>query len=60
MKLAPRRIGVDETAFQKRHEYVTVVTDSETGCVIHVADDRKKGSLDGDYDGSNQPPCGCN
>jgi transposase len=26
-ELAPRRIGLDETSFQKRHEYVTVVTD---------------------------------
>ena len=28
--LAPRRIGIDETSFQKRHEYVTVVIDQET------------------------------
>jgi len=39
-------IGVDETSFQKRHEYVTVVSDLERGCVLHVADDRKTGSLD--------------
>ena len=34
----PRRIGVDETSFQKRHEYVTVVSalDKEEGGVIHV------------------------
>ncbi len=43
---APTRLGVDETSFQKRHEYVTVVTDhSEQGRVLHVADDRKAASL---------------
>lgn len=40
------RLCVDETSFQKRHEYVTVVTDSVTSAVIHVADDRKQSSLD--------------
>ncbi len=41
----PKRIAVDETSFQKRHEYVTVVTDHIEGVVVHVADDRKSGSL---------------
>lgn len=44
------RIGVDETSFQKRHEYVTVVMDQLTGDVVHVADDRKKSSLEGFFD----------
>ena len=39
-------IGVDETSFQKHHEYVTVVTD-KCGDVLYVADDRKSDSLDG-------------
>jgi len=43
------RIGVDETSFQKRHEYVTVVTDQESSRVLHVADDRKEASLDAYY-----------
>ena len=47
--VSPKRIGVDETSFQKGHEYVTVVSDQENGKVIHVADDRKQGSLDGFY-----------
>lgn len=38
----PEHIGVDETSFQKRHEYVTIVHDAETGKVVHVADSRKK------------------
>ena len=42
-------IGVDETSFQKRHEYVTVVTDLLTSDVLYVADHRKKSSLDGFY-----------
>ncbi len=41
----PRRIGVDETSFRKRHEYVTVVTDLDRGVVLSVADGRKKGAL---------------
>ena len=39
---APQRIGVDETSFQKRHEYVTVVNDLD-GHVLHVADGRRQG-----------------
>jgi transposase len=45
-KLQPtRHLGVDETSFQRRHEYVTVLGDSERGTVIHVADSRKRGSV---------------
>jgi transposase len=39
------RIGIDETSFQKRHEYVTVVFDQERGCVVDVLDGRKKETL---------------
>lgn len=46
-----KRIGVDETSFQKRHEYVTIVTDQETGTVLHVADDRKSQSLESFFEG---------
>lgn len=38
-------LSVDETSFQKRHEYVTVVSDQATGAVVHVADDRTIESL---------------
>jgi len=41
----PGRIGVDETSFQKRHEYVTVVSSLE-GEVVHVADGNGRGALD--------------
>jgi transposase len=49
-RIMPKRIGVDETSFQKRHEYVTVVTDHDSGHVLYVADDRRQESLDGFYE----------
>ena len=47
----PRRIGVDETSFQKRHEYVTVVTDlsEQPGTVLEVLDGHNQGSLEAFY-----------
>lgn len=45
----PKRIGVDETSFQKRHEYVTVVCDLDRQVVIHQADGHYDGSLDEFY-----------
>ena len=41
------RLGIDETSFQRRHEYVTLVSDLEKTRVLYVADDRKQSSLDG-------------
>lgn len=38
-------LDVDETAFRKRHDYVTVISDPGTGAVIHLYDDRKKASV---------------
>lgn len=46
----PRHLGVDETSFQRRHEYVTVVADLERGVVHHVADGKGKASLAAYYD----------
>lgn len=43
---AIRHVGVDETSFQRRHEYVTIVSDQETGGVLHVADGRSGEALD--------------
>ncbi len=39
------QIGVDETAFRKRHDYVTIVSDQKAGTVLHVGSDRKKQGL---------------
>ena len=46
----PTQIGVDETAFKKRHDYVTVVSDQQAGTVLHVGDDRKKATLKAWYE----------
>ncbi len=44
------RLGVDEKAVAKRHQYVTLVSDLDRGTVEFIADDRKKASLDGYYE----------
>lgn len=46
--LRPVHIGVDETSFRKRHDYVTVVSDKSR--VLYVADDRSQNSLAGFYE----------
>lgn len=46
----PSRIGVDETSFRKRHDYVTLVSDQDSGTVLHVADNRGQESLGTYYD----------
>ena len=46
-----RYVGVDETSFAKRHEYVTVVADLDRARVLYVADDRTQASLDGYWAG---------
>ncbi|MCU7895859.1 MAG: transposase family protein [Candidatus Thiodiazotropha sp. (ex Lucinoma aequizonata)] len=48
-EINPTHIGVDETAFRKRHDYVTVVSDQDTGTVLHVDKERKKATLKGNY-----------
>jgi transposase len=40
-------LGIDETAFARRHQYVSVVTDLGRSRVLYVADDRRQESLDG-------------
>lgn len=44
-------IGIDETSFQRRHEYVTVVTDIPRSRVVFVADGRGREAIEGFYDG---------
>lgn len=44
-KTTPKNIGIDETAFQKRHEYVTVVLDKDNDVIIDILDDRKAATL---------------
>lgn len=47
------QIGVDETAFKKRHDYVTIVSDQGEGTVLHVGGDRKKETLKDWYNSLN-------
>jgi len=56
-ELYPVNISVDETSFQKRHEYVTVLTDQDSSRVLYVADDRTTQSLDGFYKTLNVQQC---
>lgn len=44
-----RAIGIDETSFQKHHEYVTVVYDTERARVVEVLDGRKQEALEEFY-----------
>jgi transposase len=44
---SPKNIGIDETSFQKRHEYVSVILDKDNNTVLDVLQDRKAETLDG-------------
>jgi transposase len=44
-------LGIDETSYQKRHEYVTVVTDITRARVLEVATGRDEGALKPFYEG---------
>ena len=44
-----RAIGIDETSFQKRHEYVTVVYNTDRSCVLSVTDGRTRKAIDDFY-----------
>lgn len=46
-------LGIDETSFQKRHEYVTVLVNRTDGTVIDILDDRKKATLKGWLEANN-------
>ncbi len=43
-------LGIDETSFQKRHEYVTVVCDLHNPKVLYVGDGRGRESIDDFYE----------
>lgn len=42
----PKRLGIDETSFQKRHEYVTVIHDLDRKIVLDVLNDRTQKTLE--------------
>jgi len=41
-----KNMGIDETAYQKGHEYITALMDKDRDCVIDVLDDRKSETLE--------------
>jgi transposase len=45
-QLEPKRLGIDEIAYQKGHKYLTVVRDIDLGKVIWVGTKRKRETLD--------------
>lgn len=49
-QLSLKRLSVDETAYRKGHDYITVVSDQEAGAVVHVSDDRRTESLSSFYE----------
>jgi transposase len=53
-KISPTRIGVNETSFQKRHEYVTVVTNIDNSRVIAVMGGPTEESLSNDLGSLDQ------
>jgi transposase len=52
----PRQVGIDETSFQRRHEYVTVVSDGHH--VLWLADGRGREALDGFWASLTEEACG--
>jgi transposase len=52
-KVIPR-LGVDEKAFRKGHDYMTVVCDLDAASVEYVAEDRTTESLEGYWKGLTQ------
>jgi len=44
--VVPAKIGVDEKAAGRGQDYITVVSDFETGTVEYLADERRQASLD--------------
>jgi transposase len=48
--VAPAHLGVDEKAAGRGQDYVTVISDVDQARVLHVADERRKSSLDAYFD----------
>jgi transposase len=48
--VVPTKMGVDEKAAGKGQDYITVVSNLETGCVEYLADERRQASLDGFFE----------
>lgn len=53
-----RRIGVDEISFRKRHRYLTIVTDHDTGDVVWVGEGKSSDTLKGFFQSLGSEVCG--
>jgi len=51
--VVPAKIGVDEKAAGRGQDYITVVSNFETGCVDYLADERRQASLDSFFEKFN-------
>ena len=50
-------VGVDEIAYRRRHKYLTIVADHDSGRVVWVAEGRTKAALAGFYDALGPERC---
>ncbi len=51
----PVHLSVDEVAISKGHSYQTIISDQDTGAVLHVADGRTTESLQGFLESLSEP-----
>jgi transposase len=55
-RLDPRRldglrlVGVDEVSYRRRHRYLTVVADHDTGCIVWIRKGRNSATLEAFFD----------
>lgn len=56
-KVNPKRIGVDEIAYEKGHKYLTIVRDLGFGRVIWVKESREKETLDQFFEELGKKKC---
>ena len=54
---SPEHLSVDEVSFQRRHEYITVVTDQISGAVLYLADNCTKEALAGYFTSLSEQEC---
>jgi len=55
--LSPKKLGVDEIAYRKGHNYLTVVRDLDIGRVIWISRTRKNTALDAFFKELGAPKC---
>ena len=53
----PAHVAVDEVSQRRGHNYLTIVSDRERGCVLHVEPRRTRGSLEAFYEQLGEQGC---